>query len=66
MVNNGGKASFGDVFGHCKNRIHAITTFLALLELVNRQDIRIIVGEVANFFWLEKGPGENATSEEEE
>lgn len=66
MINNGGKASFGDVFGHCKNRIHAITTFLGLLELINRQDIRIIVGEVANFFWLEKGPGENASSGEEE
>lgn len=66
MINNGGKASFGDVFGHCKNRIHAITTFLGLLELINRQDIRIIVGEVPNFFWLEKGPGENAPSEEEE
>lgn len=66
MINNGGKASFGDVFGHCKNRIHAITTFLGLLELINRQDIRIIVGEVPNFFWLEKGPGENAPREEEE
>lgn len=66
MINNGGKASFGDVFGHCKNRIHAITTFLGLLELINRQDIRIIVGEVANFFWLEKGPGENTLREEEE
>ncbi|MEM6378439.1 MAG: segregation/condensation protein A, partial [Bacteroidota bacterium] len=66
MVNNGGKANFGDVFGHCKNRIHAITTFLGLLELINRQEIRIIVGEVSNFFWLEKGPGENAVSEEEE
>ena len=58
-----GRARFEDVFGHCKNRVHAITTFLALLELVNRQDVKIAVGEIANFFWIEAGTG---GSDEEE
>lgn len=62
-VEAGIKAQFEDVFGHCKNRIHAITTFLALLELINMQKLRVVVGEIANYFWLEKGSGK---SEEEE
>src|SRR5690625_6238803 len=39
------KASFGDVFGDMVNRLHAIVTFLALLDLINTQKIRINVGE---------------------
>lgn len=64
IVGNGQRAEFMDVFGHCKNRIHAITTFLALLELINGQLIRVISSEVTNFFYLEKGRGPG-TSEEE-
>jgi len=49
------KASFLDVFENMVNRLHAIVTFLALLDLINTQKIRIIVGESPNSFWLEKG-----------
>jgi len=61
------KASFGDVFGDMVNRLHAIVTFLALLDLINTQKIRINVGESPNSFWLEKGsPEEVRDSFEEE
>lgn len=63
-VRDGRRAQFMDVFGHCKNRIHAITTFLALLELINRQLIRVISSEVTNFFYLEEGLGPDRSEEE--
>lgn len=46
---------FESLFGACENRIHAIVTFLALLELLNRQRIRITQGMGANNFWIEAG-----------
>jgi segregation and condensation protein A len=58
-VNDQQRASFVDIFGECQNRIHAIVTFLALLELLNRQRLRLLGGEVINNFWLEPvWPGE--------
>lgn len=51
-VKTDGKASFKEVFGLCQNRIHAIVTFLALLELLNLQMINITVGLGMNNFWL--------------
>ena len=60
-VKTDGKASFKDVFGFCQNRIHAIVTFLALLELLNLQMIGITVGLGMNNFWLHP-----RASEEEE
>lgn len=51
-VKKGGKANFKDVFGECQNRIHAIVTFLGLLELLNLQMITITVGLGVNNFWL--------------
>lgn len=53
----GRRAGFEAVFGHCRNRVHAIVTFLALLELLNLQQLRIVTGEGLNTFWLEE-PGE--------
>jgi len=50
----GKKATFKSIFGHCKNRIHAIVTFLALLELANMDKVSIISGEGPNNFWAEK------------
>jgi len=46
------KAGFQDMFGRCENRIHAIVTFLALLELLNGQQITITQGLGANNFWI--------------
>jgi len=52
-----GKArpSFTDIFSICTTRIHAIVTFLGLLELLNAREVRLIPGEGINNFWLEAG-----------
>jgi len=52
-VKKGKKTDFSTIFSSCRNRIHAIVTFLALLELLNMQKIRMISGEGINNFWLE-------------
>lgn len=49
----GEKPTFADVFSVCESRIHAIITFLGLLELLNLQRLRLIAGEGFNNFWLE-------------
>lgn len=58
----GKPAHFDEVFGQLENRIHAIVTFLALLELLNQQLISITVGLGSNNFWLNGKP----QNEEEE
>jgi len=61
--------TFKMLFGSCENRIHAIVTFLALLELLNMEKVSIVIGEGNNNFWLspprEKTPEELAMEEEE-
>jgi len=49
------RPSFTDIFHVCKTRIHAIVTFLGLLELLNAREVRLIPGEGVNNFWLEAG-----------
>lgn len=51
-VQLGMKADFAILFEQLENRIHAIITFLALLELLNLQMIHIIQGEGTNNFWV--------------
>ena len=51
-VKKGKKSSFEEIFGYCKNRVHAIVTFLALLELINLQKIHVTQGLGTNNFWL--------------
>jgi len=46
------KVGFQEVFGNSENRIHAIVTFLALLELLNGQQVIITQGLGANNFWI--------------
>ncbi len=48
-----GKAKFEDLFLKLENRIHAIVTFIALLELLNLQSVAITQGEGVNNFWVE-------------
>ena len=48
------KLKFEDVFESLENRVHAIVTFLAILEMLNIQLIEVIQGEGANNFWLQK------------
>ncbi|MBR9920100.1 MAG: segregation/condensation protein A [Bacteroidetes bacterium] len=49
----GRQTKFEDLFGQLDNRIHAIVTFLALLELLNMQRIKLVQGIGTNNFWLE-------------
>jgi len=49
------RVDFENVFGGCENRIHAIVTFLAMLELLNLQRIKIINREGVNAFWIMAG-----------
>jgi len=44
--------SFDTIFTLCENRIHAIFTFLALLELIQQSLLEIKFGEGINNFWL--------------
>lgn len=56
-IPEGGRADFRTVFGECANRIHAIVTFLALLELLNMQRVQILPGAAVNSFWIEAVEG---------
>ncbi|MEZ5041401.1 MAG: segregation/condensation protein A [Saprospiraceae bacterium] len=51
-VNTFKNVTFGILFSACENRIHAIVTFLALLELLNMEKVSIVIGEGNNNFWL--------------
>ena len=46
------KVKFQDVFLKLENRIQAIVTFIALLELLNLQSVNLVQGEGVNNFWL--------------
>ncbi len=48
------KTDFERLFGGLENRIHAIVTFLALLEMLNLQILTITQGEGINNFWVVK------------
>lgn len=52
LLQPGLRVSFEDLFRPCENRVHAIVTFLALLELLNQQGLEIVQGEGINQFWL--------------
>ncbi|TAN20989.1 MAG: chromosome segregation protein ScpA [Chitinophagaceae bacterium] len=45
--------SFERIFDHCNDRIHAIFLFLAILELIQQQFLKIMVGEGRNNFIIE-------------
>jgi len=52
-VKKGEKTDFKSIFGKCENRVHAIVTFLALLELLNMQKVKCIsAGMGINTLWL--------------
>lgn len=51
-LKKGVKTAFEGIFGVCENRVHAIVTFLGLLELLNLDKLKIIQGEGINNFWL--------------
>lgn len=51
-IKRGQKMDFKSLFGECKSRMHAIITFLAMLELVNLERLKCIPGEEINSLWL--------------
>ena len=51
-LERGKKVDFNHIFTALEDRVHAIVTFLALLEMLNRQEIILIQGEGINNFWL--------------
>ena len=46
------KTAFINIFSQCENRMHAIVTFLAMLELLNLSKLYLVQGEGINNFWL--------------
>ncbi len=54
FVSKGKRVAFEDLFEKMENRIHAIVTFLALLELLTIGQVSIVLGEGINNFWVEK------------
>ncbi len=53
QIRTSGRADFKAVFDNCQNRIHAIVTFLAMLEMINLGQVQITEGEGINNLWLE-------------
>lgn len=51
-IKKGVKTGFKNIFGECENRVHAIVTFLGMLELLNLDKLKIVQGEGINNFWL--------------
>lgn len=51
-IKKGDKTAFTTLFTKLENRMHAIVTFLGLLELLNLDKLKMIVGEGINNFWL--------------
>jgi len=50
------RVAFETVFAQCQNRIHAIFTFLAMLELIQQKHLAILVGSGRNNFIIEWNP----------
>ena len=44
--------AFNDIFNHCKNRMHVIFTFLALLELIQSRIVNIFLANGFNNFFI--------------
>ena len=53
FISKKGRSSFTQVFKQIENKIHAVFTFLAILEMLQLKEITIQVGEGFNNFWLE-------------
>jgi segregation and condensation protein A len=52
-LKKGIKTRFENVFEGLENRVHAIVTFLGILEMLNQQRLIITKGDGPNNFWLE-------------
>jgi len=54
LVASGQQVSFSRIFESIESRIHAVFTFLALLEMIQQKTIRIKPGMGLNNFWVDK------------
>lgn len=52
LVRTEGQVAFERIFDKVENRIHAIFTFLSMLELIQEQILTIVVGDGYNNFWI--------------
>jgi segregation and condensation protein A len=52
LVRSENQVAFERIFDKVENRIHAIFTFLSMLELIQEQLLTIVVGEGYNNFWI--------------
>ena len=66
LVATEGQVTFERVFDKVENRIHAIFTFLSMLELIQEQVLTILVGEGYNNFWIKTKTEENTPAAEAE
>ena len=57
MLRKGEQKEFSEIFGICKDRMHAVITFLGLLELLNLQKVALIDRPGVNNFFLERKEG---------
>lgn len=62
-VKKGKRTSFASIFAKLESRIHAIVTFLALLDLLNAYQLSIVQGEGINNFWLEPAEPEEQNTD---
>ena len=51
-IKSADRTAFANIFSKCENRMHAIVTFLAMLELLNLSKLYLVQGEGINNFWL--------------
>jgi len=65
-VKKEGGITFEALFSEMENRMHCIVNFLALLELVNAQIIKLTDGLQINSFWIEAKPALFDIDESEE
>lgn len=63
FLNERKKSSFEELFAAMEDRIQAIFTFLAMLELVQQNFINLLVGEGRNNFIFEKNEAASASIE---
>jgi segregation and condensation protein A len=59
------KVGFLELFSDITNRLQALVTFLALLEMLNLQQLKIVQGEGINNFWVFKNEEKTSLGEEE-
>ena len=63
LVRTNGQVLFDKIFDKVENRVHAIFTFLSMLELIQEQQLTIVVGEGYNNFWIRAKTQEDLDSD---